>query len=55
MHDRNLKIGEVMVLIGRGALDASVGMALIRNTKIRPDLGDDLEALLISAGYWTKS
>lgn len=55
MDDRKLKMGEVMVLIGRDSLNASVGMALQRNTKIRQDLGKDLETLLTAHGYWTKT
>jgi hypothetical protein len=55
MDDRKLKTGEVMVLIGRAPLDASVGMALRRNTKIRHDIGKDLETLLTAQGYWTRT
>lgn len=55
MHDRKLRMGDVMDLIGRGSLDASMGMALRRNTTIQPEMAADLEALLIAEGYWAAS
>jgi hypothetical protein len=48
-------MGGLMVLIGRKALDQSVSMAVRRDTKIQPDLGADLEALLTAQSYWAKS
>ena len=55
LQDRNITMGGLMALIGRKALDQSVSLAVMRDTKIQPDLGADLETLLTAQGYWAKS
>lgn len=55
MDDRALgkATGEVMKLLGRSPLDASLGMAMRRGTKLNASLAADLERLLRSSGYLT--
>lgn len=54
MQDRGFggKTGKLMQLMGRSALDASVGIALRRDTKLDKDLLHDLEQLLGKYGFW---
>lgn len=46
MLKRGLKAGDVMAEMGYSKLDASVGMALVRGTKLRPDVIKALESWL---------
>jgi hypothetical protein len=46
MSKRRLKPGDVMAEMGYPKLDASVSMALVRGTKLRPDVIAALESWL---------
>ncbi|WP_134682024.1 hypothetical protein [Paracoccus ravus] len=50
MHRRGMKMGEVMRELGFDALDASLGMALQRGTRLQPDLLATLEPWLLTNG-----
>ena len=52
MDDRGFgnRIGEIMKLVGRKLLDASLGMAMSQSAKLKSDLIADLEALLRTNG-----
>lgn len=52
MADRRMSTGDLMTLIGRSRLNASVGMALHQGTTLDAALLADLEELLRSHGYF---